>query len=183
MEEKIERKIEIIEAAKKLFAKNGYSPTSMDDIAKDVGITKASLYYFFKGKEEIFSAIIEEVIAEIKDMLGREQKICTCGSNGLAPMIDRTISICLKNGIVIRPVDLKMANLHPIVFGKILPRLVEIKKSLRQVLACHGVGQCELAAEVLVNSVHAYVLQRKHKIEVADQKKYSKYLASLFIKK
>jgi transcriptional regulator, TetR family len=71
-----ERKNEIISAAKKLFALKGYSPTSMDDIARDVGITKASLYYFFKGKEEIFAAIIEEVIAEIKFSLGAELKVC-----------------------------------------------------------------------------------------------------------
>jgi len=177
-----DRKKEIIEAAKKLFALNGYSPTSMDDIAKDVGINKASLYYFFKGKEEIFAAIIEEVIAEIKTGLGAELKVCKPDSKCLAQMIDRTITTCLKNGIVIRPVDMKIAGLHPIVFSKILPMLAEMKKNLGKVLACYGVEQSDLAAEVLVNSVHAYVLQSKHGIKIAQQKNYSEYLASLFIK-
>jgi len=176
------RKKEIIEAAKKRFAKDGYSPTSMDDIARDVGITKPSLYYFFKGKEEIFSAIIEEVIDEVKKNLCLELNVCTPEPRGLAKMIDRTITTCLKNGIVIRPVDMKVAGLHPIVFEKILPMLAEVKQSLRQVLACYGVSESDLAAEVLVNSVHAYVLQRKHDIKIAPQAVYSKYLASLFIK-
>ena len=78
-----DRKNEIIEAAKKRFAK-GYSPTSMDDIARDVGITKASLYYFFKGKEEIFSAIIEEVIAEVKRIFARNLNVCKPEPQGLA---------------------------------------------------------------------------------------------------
>ena len=177
-----ERKNEIISAAKKLFALKGYSPTSMDDIARDVGITKASLYYFFKGKEEIFAAIIEEVIAEIKFSLGAELKVCKPDSRCLAQMIDRTIATCLKNGIVIRPVDMKVAGLHPIVFTKILPMLAEMKKNLGKVLACYGVKHHDLAAEVLVNSVHAYVLQSKHGIKIAPQKAYSEYLASLFIK-
>jgi AcrR family transcriptional regulator len=177
-----ERKIEIIEAAKKRFAKDGYSPTSMDDIAGDVGIAKASLYYFFKSKEEIFAAIIEEVIAEIKKSLDQELAVCKNTPENLAKMIDRTIAICLKNGIVIRPVDMKVAGLHPIVFEKILPMLAKMKQNLSRVLACYGVGQSELAAEVLVNSVHAYVLQRKHDIKITSQKIYSQYLASLFIK-
>ncbi|MFA6376110.1 MAG: TetR/AcrR family transcriptional regulator, partial [Candidatus Paceibacterota bacterium] len=106
-----ERKLEIIGAAKKRFAKDGYSPTSMDDIARDVGITKASLYYFFKGKEEIFAAIVEEVILEVKSYLCQELNVCKPGPQALEMMIDRTISTCLKNGIVIRPVDMKVAGL------------------------------------------------------------------------
>ncbi len=176
------RRVEIIRAAKKLFAKNGYSPTSMDDIAKNVGIAKPSLYYFFKSKEEIFAAIVEEVIIELRNYLSAELKICKSGKNELAEMINRTISICLKNGIVLRPVDIKMANIHPIIFGKILPMLAEIKNNLRQTLACYGVNESGLAAEVLVNSVHAYVLQHKHGIKIAPQKQYGEYLASLFIK-
>jgi len=183
MEQNSDRKIEIIEAAKKLFSKKGYSPTSMDDIAKEVGITKASLYYFFKGKEEIFSAIVSQVAAEVKESLGQELKICKPDASALAAMIDHTITICLKNGIVIRPIDLKVANLHPLVFERILPMLAEIKTDLKQVLGCYGVANSELAAEVLVNSVHAYVLQSKHGIKIASQNEYSSYLASLFLKK
>jgi len=154
----------------------------MDDIARDVGITKASLYYFFKGKEEIFAAIIEETISEIKSCLCQELNVCKPGPQALEMMIDRTISTCLKNGIVIRPVDMKVAGLHPIVFSKILPLLAGMKQALGKVLACYGVKKSDLAAEVLVNSVHAYVLQSKHGIKIAPQKIYSQYLASLFIK-
>lgn len=180
--EKIDRKQEIIDAAKAFFAKKGYAETSMDDIAQSVGITKASLYYFFEGKEQIFTAIVEEVVTQVKQLLGEELKICKPNRQELAQMIDRTISTCLKNGIVIRHVDMKVAGLHPIIFERILPMLADIKKNLGRVLACYGVRQSDLAAEVLVNSVHAYVLQRKHDIKLAAQKDYSEYLASLFIK-
>lgn len=177
-----DRKVEIVNAAKTLFAKNGFFATSMDDIADKVGIAKPSLYYFFKGKEEIFAAIVEEVILEIKNYLAQEARICKADKNGLAKMIDRTITICLKNGIVIRPVDMKAAGLHPILFSRVLPMLAGSKRDLGKVLACYGVPQSNLAAEVLVNSAHAYVLQRKHNLKTPGQKKYSRYLASLFIK-
>lgn len=44
-----------------LFAKNGYAGTSMNDIARAVGINKASLYAHFGSKEEIFLNIYESV--------------------------------------------------------------------------------------------------------------------------
>jgi len=72
MEEKTGRQKEIIRAAKNLFAKKGYSATSMDEIAKEIGITKASLYYFFESKERIFAEIIEDVLAELRNYLAAE---------------------------------------------------------------------------------------------------------------
>ncbi len=176
------RKAEIIEAARKLFAAQGFSPTSMDDIARDVGITKASLYYFFESKEKIFETIVEEVVSQIKDNLAGELKTCRSGRASIAEMIDRIITISLKNGIVLRPVDVKMANLHPIIFSKIMPMISAIKKDISRLLDCYGVNQSDLAADILVNSLQAYVLQRKHGLKTASQIEYSKYLASLFIK-
>jgi AcrR family transcriptional regulator len=54
----IDRKMQIISAAGECFAKYGYEKTSLDDIAKIVGINKASFYHYFKNKEEIFTTMI-----------------------------------------------------------------------------------------------------------------------------
>ncbi|MFI5956368.1 TetR/AcrR family transcriptional regulator [Cryptosporangium sp. NPDC051539] len=57
-----DRRREIITAAAGLFDRDGYSRTSMDDIAKTVGIAKPTLYHYFRSKEEILSSIHEEFI-------------------------------------------------------------------------------------------------------------------------
>jgi AcrR family transcriptional regulator len=54
----------ILEKALELFTDKGYEGSSMDDIAKAVGIRKASLYAHFDGKEHIFSAIFDEILVE-----------------------------------------------------------------------------------------------------------------------
>lgn len=54
-----QKREEIIATAKKLFNQLGYENTSMRKIAEAVGSAKASLYYYFKSKEEIFISIIE----------------------------------------------------------------------------------------------------------------------------
>lgn len=49
----------ILDAALELFARCGYLGTSMSDIAKQLGITKAALYKHYASKQEIFDAIVE----------------------------------------------------------------------------------------------------------------------------
>jgi AcrR family transcriptional regulator len=54
----------ILAAARKRFAYYGYSKTTMDEIAGDIGMGKASLYYYFPTKESLYSAVIRKEQAE-----------------------------------------------------------------------------------------------------------------------
>lgn len=51
----------ILQEALLLFAQKGYIATSMNDIAKQLGITKPALYKHYKNKQEIFDSIIERM--------------------------------------------------------------------------------------------------------------------------
>lgn len=55
----ITRKL-IIESAFFCFNEYGYSKTTFDDIAKKAGLSRASVYNYFKSKEDFFYAIVEE---------------------------------------------------------------------------------------------------------------------------
>ena len=44
-------KTAIIDTAMKLFLQNGYDKVSLNDIAKEIGIKKPSIYYYFPGKK------------------------------------------------------------------------------------------------------------------------------------
>jgi AcrR family transcriptional regulator len=57
-------KQEIAERARALFARKGYEGTSMEDIAREVGIKKASLYAHYAGKEAIFRSIYSQLIED-----------------------------------------------------------------------------------------------------------------------
>jgi len=54
----------ILQAARKRFAHYGFSKVTMDEIAGDVELGKASLYYYFPTKEELFKAVIFQEQAE-----------------------------------------------------------------------------------------------------------------------
>ena len=51
---------QILAAAKKRFGRYGLSKTTMNNIADDIGLSKASLYYYYKDKETLFTAVIEK---------------------------------------------------------------------------------------------------------------------------
>lgn len=51
---------EILDAAKALFLAQGYTATSMRQIAGAVGITPGAIYNHFPGKDEIFTTVLEE---------------------------------------------------------------------------------------------------------------------------
>ena len=53
-----EKKKFLTDKAAKIFFEKGYKNTSLQDIADEVGITKAAIYYYFKSKEEILYYII-----------------------------------------------------------------------------------------------------------------------------
>jgi len=57
----------IIKSAEALFSKYGYASVSMDDIAREVKITKAALYYHFDGKEKLFLEMMEEGFSKFDD--------------------------------------------------------------------------------------------------------------------
>lgn len=52
---------QIVRAAVKIFLENGYKATSMNRVADEAGVIKATIYSHFKDKEQLFAAIIEEL--------------------------------------------------------------------------------------------------------------------------
>jgi TetR/AcrR family transcriptional regulator len=56
----------ILESARRLFARYGFSKCTMEDIAADTGRGKASLYYYFPTKEAIFREVIAREQADFK---------------------------------------------------------------------------------------------------------------------
>jgi AcrR family transcriptional regulator len=63
--EKLVRKSEIIEAAEKLFLKNGFEGTSMEDVAKASQFTKRTVYQYFINKEDLFFAVILKAVEQL----------------------------------------------------------------------------------------------------------------------
>ena len=56
--EKEQRRMDILNAAEKLFFSKGYDNVSLNEIAKEVKLGRSTLYLYFENKEELFFAIV-----------------------------------------------------------------------------------------------------------------------------
>ena len=62
-----QKRKKIVDKAWELFAKNGYKETKVEDITKDLGISKGSFYTYFATKDEL----LYEVLGKIKKEINR----------------------------------------------------------------------------------------------------------------
>src|SRR6516162_7839143 len=55
-----DRREQIIDAAMRVFAQKGYARATNRDVAHEAGITTGLIYYYFKSKEDLLRAALEE---------------------------------------------------------------------------------------------------------------------------
>lgn len=62
----------ILDAAFRCFSENGYNGTSMDDIVRESGLSKGTLYWHFENKQALFMAVFDRFI---KEMMGPFEEV------------------------------------------------------------------------------------------------------------
>jgi AcrR family transcriptional regulator len=66
---------EILEAARTVFIRHGIKKATMDDIAKMISITRTALYYYYKNKQDLLTAVLDQEIytyeRDLDDAIGR----------------------------------------------------------------------------------------------------------------
>lgn len=67
---KEERRLAILEVAKRSFLENGYSATSMSAISVELGGSKGTLWNYFPSKEELFGAVLDHATTDYRQQLG-----------------------------------------------------------------------------------------------------------------
>ncbi len=66
------RKAEIVRTATALLSEHGYQGMSLEDVAEQTDIAKATLYHYFSGKDELVAAVIEALTVEVNRRLEQE---------------------------------------------------------------------------------------------------------------
>ncbi|MBS1745874.1 MAG: TetR/AcrR family transcriptional regulator [Bacteroidetes bacterium] len=163
--ENIKRKIG--EAAMQCFSRYGLEKTTLDDIAKGVGLKKSSLYYYYKNKEDIFVELgIEE--GEKYISLLQEKTIQKKG-------VDKQVWFYMHSRFEYYKNILNMNRVSPETLNKILPRFFELydammkreKKFLaaliQKAIEAKEINNCDAkeVASVLINISDAL----KHSVE------------------
>ncbi len=76
-----ERRADIVKAARLLFQTRDYEQTTMQDVMQYLGIAKGTIYYYFKSKEELLEAVINDIVDERIEQM--QTILATAGGNAL----------------------------------------------------------------------------------------------------
>ena len=61
------RTAEILSAAFKVFGEKGFDKATVEDIAREAGVAKGTVYLYFTSKEEVYRAAFSRYVGELKD--------------------------------------------------------------------------------------------------------------------
>ena len=117
-------KQKIREAALQCFTKYGLEKTTLDDVAKLIGLNKASLYYYYKNKEDLF---VEAALAEGKMYIEALQQK-TALKKGLEAKIWFYLDSRFKYYVNV----LNVSKISPSMLTKMLPRFFELYEDFRK---------------------------------------------------
>jgi AcrR family transcriptional regulator len=59
----------VLDAARRLFFAHGYAATSLQDIADELGVAKANVYYYFRTKDSLMAELLAERIRDLATVL------------------------------------------------------------------------------------------------------------------
>jgi AcrR family transcriptional regulator len=120
------RREQILAAAERLLARNGWAGTTFADICKEAGISNGVLTYHFKDKDEILLAVLEKVSRTSNDRFFSLLQEQTSWLDKLKLIVNRNLSSTEEER------EMSMLNLHLLSLAAQRP---EIALRLRQIYA------------------------------------------------
>jgi AcrR family transcriptional regulator len=140
----------IIQAATKIFSEKGYQDTSMDDIAKEIGVTKATLYSYFDSKKDIYNIIAVSANQKLRE--------------ALRTSLDNKDYVGALGGIVNWKIDLLKEFIHTSIdIVKLSPHDEDVIKILRDerekdLRSLQEFIQNQIDSKAMRSDVDAYIL-------------------------
>lgn len=86
----------LVAAAVRLFTRHGFAGTSLQMIADELGFTKAAIYYHFRTREQLLTAVVEPILADLQTVVAAAEQ--ERGAHGRADrMVCGYAEIALRN--------------------------------------------------------------------------------------
>ena len=84
-----ERRDQILDTANTLFAERGYEEVSIEDIAKEAGITRGLIHHYFGGRKEVYIALLERLEPSARKSCDPRGSKRSCARGGLGIALAR----------------------------------------------------------------------------------------------
>ena len=129
----VDRRTQILEAARAVLARQGYAETSTKDIAREAGVAPGLLHYYFDSKEEILVQVVEALGRDIVSSHREAVQGVTDPMEAVALAMDRAAERCTGPGFCRLLLDAySLALNNPTVRERLRPMIDEMVNSTRQ---------------------------------------------------
>lgn len=105
----------ILEAARLCFSQFGFNKTAMEDIAREAGVSRGSVYRHFPDKESLFQAVGQEATREFLD----ETRLRTASVDTLTEQIEEIAELTFTF-VRDNPLNAAMVRVDPDAFARLL---------------------------------------------------------------
>jgi len=129
-------KEKILQTSMLLFAKNGYDATTVDDIAKECGVNKAMLFYYYKNKAGLYSAVMSHALSAIHEEIIVSDKCCVSPLADLEAFIKTYALYCDKHSylpsLILRELSDSGAHLPEMMFASLRKLFILLSEILQE---------------------------------------------------
>jgi AcrR family transcriptional regulator len=91
------RTAEILEAARRVFARAGFSGATVDEIAEEAGVAKGTVYLYFSSKQDLFRAALREGLSELHERSALEMTAEHTTAGRLRAFLEARLRYCSEN--------------------------------------------------------------------------------------
>lgn len=83
---------DVLKAARRAFAVQGYKETSLDDVAAEYNVTRQAIYYYFRTKRDILNALLGQFFDELHERAAHAAATASSPSEAFESMLRSHIS-------------------------------------------------------------------------------------------
>ena len=157
--------------AMRQFARNGYDGTSMAMVAREVGVTKASLYYFYPNKASLYLAVVRDIINEMINLFATDPRRDPRGV--FRSVIRESIERGVTYGLVLQPLDEERFREVNDELAAIQELNQTLSKTCVRFMQRCGIPQAQFVAQMIQDANRSFIMRHCHHPTESDIRTYT----------
>jgi AcrR family transcriptional regulator len=161
------RSAEILEAARRVFARSGFEGATVERIAEAAGVAKGTVYLYFPSKREIYLAALRQGMERLIGEMRRNMDAVPAPAAKLRAFVETRVRYAEQNRDLVKIYHSEFGNVGPAHLDKVCRSLfLEQVKMLEQVIAeAAAAGQirplgAEPAAFTILEMIRGLIVRR-----------------------
>jgi TetR/AcrR family transcriptional regulator len=158
---------EILEAARKVFARRGFAGATVEEIAETAGVAKGTVYLYFPSKREVYLEVLRKGIALLIEETARNVAAAPAPADKIRAFIETRVRRSEENREVIMIYHSEFGHINPAHLDKEFRSLYLQQVKMLEGILAEGAALGEIrplrrdaAAFTLFDMIHGLVMQR-----------------------